>query len=145
MCGEYYLTKWIRIGIFAKAIQPCFAHSATLDVAISSGSFISRHAMADFTRNSIVNPPCRSSCVDEFINIGVYTFIPYTTRGGITAFDRNSLHLIGWSLEAVRLHYKLHASYTRGLCLWNVIRLSSRLFIGRRKNVISRGRISARR
>lgn len=41
---------------------------------------ILQRATGDFTRNSIVNPPCRSSYVDEFINIGVYTFIPHTTR-----------------------------------------------------------------
>src|SRR5436190_13893793 len=56
--------------------------SSRIGVALSSWKLIILRAShtGDFARNSIVNPPCRSSYVDEFINIGVYTFIPYTTR-----------------------------------------------------------------
>jgi len=78
---------------------------------------ISRWTARNFTRNPIVNSPCRNRYVDEFINIGVYTFIPYTR--GITAFDRNLLYLIGWSLSSPRacITSCTQASYKRSLPL----------------------------
>lgn len=82
---------------------------------------ISRRITRNFTRNPIVNPPCRNSYVDEFINIGVYTFIlrgAHDTRD-ITVFDRNSLYLIGWSLSSPRacITSCTQASYQRSLPL----------------------------